>query len=183
MRNPLGIVLSALFTASLCTAVARADAKSDVLAAAKNFGAQKSVHATVTAKDGETFTVDMVEPNKVRGTAMHGIQFVMIGTNTWVNMGGSWRAYPAGANAVKTQMQLVRGSAFQRSILSECNVGDGGMSTANGMPAHEYHVVCNSNNSTTDVWIANGLPVKMVDNGSTIIWSNYNGVADITPPM
>lgn len=183
MRNPIAVLLSVLFTASLCVANARADAMGDVLAAAKNFGAQKSVHATITARNGETFSVDMVEPNKVRGTATQGVQFIMIGGNTWINMGGSWRAYPAGAGTVKTQMELARGSKFQRSIISECNVSDAGASPVNGMPAEKYHVVCQSNGDTTDVWIANGLPVKMVFSGSTIVWSNYNGVADIKPPM
>ncbi|HEY1978058.1 MAG TPA: hypothetical protein VGG89_16020 [Candidatus Baltobacteraceae bacterium] len=180
MRNPFAVLPSVLLTASLCTAIARADAKGDVLAAAQNFGAQKSVHATITT-NGDTFSVDMVEPNKVRGTTSQGIQFVMIGSNTWVNMGGSWHAYPAGANSVKTQMALARGSEFQKSILSECRMSDNGMSTANGVPAHKYHVVCNA--SATDVWIANGLPVKMLDGGTTIVWSNFNGVTDIKPPM
>jgi hypothetical protein len=184
MRNPVAIILAVLFTASLCIATARADAKGDVLAAAKNFGAQKSVHAAITdTRKGDTISVDMVEPNKIRGTSPEGYEFVMIGSNVWVKMGGAWHAYPAAAGAAKTEMELARGSKFQRSILTECTMSDSGMSTANGAPAHKYHVVCGKNGDTSDVWIANGLPVKLAFPDTTIVWSNFNSVADITPPM
>lgn len=183
MRNPVALVLSVLFSASLCIAVARADAKSDVIAAAKNFGAQKSVHATITTKGGEIMQVDMVEPNKISGTGPQGVKFVMIGTNMWINMGGSWRSYAAGVQMMQTQMALARGSEFQKSILSECTVTDAGMSAANGAPARKYHAVCGSNGGASDVWIANGLPVQMVDGGTKVIWSNYNGVPNISAPM
>ena len=184
MRNPIALLLSVLFAASLCIATARADAKSDVLSAAKNFGAQKSVHATINStKKNETFNVDMVEPNKLRGTAPQGFEFVMIGSNSWIKMNGTWHAYPAAAGAFKTEMEYARGSAFQKSVLTECTVSDAGMSSANGTPAHKYHLVCGKDGDTSDVWIANGLPVKLANANATIVWSNYNSVADITPPM
>lgn len=182
MRNPIAVFLSILFAASLCGATARADAKGDLLVAAKNFGALKSVHATITSGNSETFSVDMVERGKIRGTSPQGFEFVRIGTTSWVKMGGAWHTYSLGSTGA-TQMALARGSKLQRSILTECTVADGGMSPVNGVPARKYHVVCNSGGSSTDVWVANGLPVKMVDGGTTLIWSNYNNVADIKPPM
>lgn len=181
MRNTVAVLVTVFFMASLCVANAKADASGDVLAAAKNFGAQKSVHAAVTS-NGQTFSVDMVEPNKMRGTTPEGIQFVMIGNNTWVNMGGGWQSYPAGGKAVQTQMQMARGSQLQRSILSECTITDTGMSTANGISARKYHVVQKSNSAAFDVWIANGLPVKLADDGTTVVWSNFNSIADISAP-
>ncbi|HZY99012.1 MAG TPA: hypothetical protein VFE36_05525, partial [Candidatus Baltobacteraceae bacterium] len=132
MRNLVAISVSILFIASSCIANARADATSDVLAAAKSFGAQKSAHAVITSSNGQTFAIDMVEPNKMRGTTPEGIRFVMIGNDTWVNMGGGWQSYTVGGKAVQTEMQMARGSQLQRSILSECTITDKGMSTANG---------------------------------------------------
>lgn len=181
MRNPVAIALCALFTASLCVAGARADAKGDLLAAAKNFGALKSVHATITSGNGETFSLDMVEPGKVRGTSPQGFEFVRIGSTSWVKMGGAWHSYSLGSTGA-TQMALARGSKLQKSILTDCTVTDAGMSAVSGAPARKYHVVCNSN-GTSDVWVANGLPLKMVDGNTTLIWSNYNNVADIKPPV
>ena len=183
MRNPIAVLLSVLFAASLCAANARADAAGDVLAAATNFGAQKSVRATIVTKDGQTFTVDMVEPNKLRGTTPQGVAFVAIGTNSWINMGGGWHAYPIATKLAQTEMQIARGSKFQKSILTECTITDAGMSTAGGTPAHKYHVVNKSTGDALDVWVASGLPVKLVDGDTTIVWSNFNGVADITAPM
>jgi hypothetical protein len=183
MRNPIAIVLSVLFAASLCIAVARADAKSDVLAAAQNFGAQKSVHASITGRKGETIDVDMIEPNKLHGTSPQGIEFVMIGSNSWIKMGGAWRAYPAAAGMFKTEMEYARGKEFQKSVLTDCTMSDAGMSNANGIAAHKYHVVCGSNHDASDVWIANGLPIKLTSADMTIVWSNYNSVADIKAPM
>ena len=183
MRNPFVIMLSVLFTVSLCVATARADAKGDVLSAAQNFGSQKSVHAAITSnRKGETITLDMVQPNKLHGTAQ-GIEFIMIGSNAWIKMGGAWRAYPAASGTYKTEMDYARGKEFQKSILTDCAVSDAGMSSADGTPAHKYHLVCGSNHDTSDVWIANGLPVKLTNADATIVWSNYNTVADIKAPM
>jgi len=182
MRNPVAILLSVLFAASLCVTGALGDAKGDLLAAAKNFGALKSVHATITSRDGETFSLDMVEPGKVRGISPKGFEFVRIGSTSWVKMGGTWHSYSLGSNGA-TQMAMARGSKLQKNILTQCTVADGGMSAVNGVSAHKYHLVCNSGGGATDVWVANGLPIKMVDGDTTLIWSNYNNVADIKAPI
>jgi hypothetical protein len=124
----------------------------------------------------------MVEPGKLHGTSPQGYEFIRIGSTTWVKMGGAWQSYSLGSMGA-TQMALARGSKLQKGILTECTVTDDGMSPVNGVPARKYHVTCSSGGSATDVWVANGLPLKMVDGDTTLIWSNYNSVSDIKPPV
>lgn len=193
MRTSL---LVTLFSVSVFATIAQAvaDPAGDVNQAIKAFAAIKSVHVDVTAPMGGG-SEDMVEPNKIRyslSIMQRQIQIVRIGPDSWVNMSGQWRkSSSASRNPIVTQMDLARQAILkQKDIREEYTVSSAGSATVGGVTGLKYHVVDKSDPSrSADVVIgANHLPLQIMFNSPrggplTFTYSQYNSVADITPPM
>jgi len=168
---------------------ASADPTADLESVRAAFGALHSVHAEMTTNTGLDVSVDWIEPNKVHVSAQNGMQMIWIGSSRWVNMGSGWRSVPSGTTPMQTQMAIVRGSEFDREVLSNDRISDEGMSVVRGIPAHKYRLAAKSGTDAWEIWVANNLPVQVVQLGSggeqraTIAYSRYNGVTDFGPPI
>ncbi len=172
------LLVSALTAFSIAPVLA--DPTSDISQMRKSFAALHSVHAEMTSKNGSTVSLDMVQPNKYR-VSTRGMQMVIIGATQWYNMRGQWRVVPM-PKAAQTQMDFARRAGFD-NLMPEYTITDAGMDTVRGISAHKYHLVNKKDGNTLDVWGSNNLPVRIVSRGATIDYSQYNSVADITPPM
>jgi len=192
MLKPLSAFLAACFFA-LGPGTALADPADDINQAIRAFAAVQSVHVDVTAPNGMSASEDMVAPNKshIWFTMMgRPMQWVIIGNDTYVNYGGSWKkSRSTAANPIVTQM-----NAAQRIILKNKDVREqyrvtgGAPAAVNGTPARKYHLVDKSNGSAVDVYLGPGsLPLQIVfdrgDDGMTWTYTHYNGVAGVNAPM
>jgi outer membrane lipoprotein-sorting protein len=186
----VALLFASLFSTTVAPALA--DPAGDLQQAMSAFAAVKSVHIDMKTENGGTGTEDMVAPNKMRATmTMMGrqMQMVRIGDDTWVNFMGQWRKTHY-SNPIITQMNAAQAILSKHKDVREgYNVTDGGPAMVNGTPAHKYHMVDKQNGASIDVYVGPGhLPLQIVwshASGENMTWtySQYNSVADITPPM
>lgn len=170
----------------VCAATVSADPIGDLAHVRQTFAALHSVHIEITGGGSPSITADMIEPNKVRASS-EGQQVVEIGSTAWINMGGQWSKMPP-IPMVKTQMDLARNWGLEKKLGDCCTVTNLGPAMAGGTATIKYRIVDHKNGDTTYVYVANNLPVQIELPGSrgattTIRYSQYNQVADITPPM
>jgi hypothetical protein len=170
------------------TAPASADPTADMVAMGHAFAAVKSYHADITTSRG-TMSMDMIVPDTFHVTMNAGkMQVIKIGDNMWVNMNGQWRQMPAMSGAmVQRPLDVARNAGIEGKVSSDYTITDEGPALVNGVPSHKYHMVNKTDGNAVDVWLSKSLPVQVQVNGkegtSTIVYSEYNSVPDITPPM
>ena len=178
----VSLVVTSLF--SFAVQPAFADPADDLAAVKKAFSNVNSVHVDVK-RPQETVSLDMVGANKVHLSMSNGTQLIEIGQQTWFDMGGRWIEQPQVRAMAETLMARLRSLSLEGSdIRKNYRVTDAGMTTANGAPAHKYHVVSKGNGHQFDIIVgANDLPVQYINSDETWTFSQYNSVADIRPPM
>jgi len=183
MRSSVLVLLFAAMTA-LSTAPVSADPTSDMMAMGQAFAAVHSFHADITAPRG-TMSMDMILPDKFRMTMNGGMQVVEIGSDMWMNMNGSWQHMSMGGSMLQRPMEMARNAGMHGHGPSDYTITDLGPTVLDGTPAHKYHMVGKSGDAV-DMWVANNLPIQVQVTGkegtSTIKYSEYNSVPDITPP-
>jgi hypothetical protein len=188
MRSRL-IVFLAVVLASAIIAPAFADPVGDLSQARKAFAALKSVHADMKLPDGRAASMDMIEPHKVHAT-FSGMQFISIGQDVWINMGGRWVKAPRSAGrSAQTMVETAQNPGLETNVRGNCTVTDAGPAPVGRIATRKYHMICkDTSDRAIDVWVGmNHLPVQIqILRGkglTTITYSKYNSVADITPPM
>lgn len=187
MRGHLYVFLAVIIT-SLCAVTAQpayADPADDLAAVKKAFQNVGSVHIDFK-RPRMSGSLDMVGTDKVHWTMSSGVQFIAIGPQRWLNMGGTWIKEPQAPAQATTMMQHFRTLNLEgNDIRKDYKVTDAGMTTAAGAPARKYHVVNKENGDTFDLLIgANRLPIQYIgSDGDVWTFSQYNSVADIKPPM
>jgi hypothetical protein len=183
MRSTLLVLIFASMT-MLATAPAYADATSDMVAMGQAFAAVHSFHADITTTRG-TMSMDMVKPDKFHMTMNGHMQVISIGTDMWVNMNGSWQHMSMPAGMMQRPMDMARNAGMQGSGPSDYTITDLGPALLDGVPTHRYHMVGKTGDSV-DMWVSNNLPLQVQATGkngtSTIKYSEFNSVPNITPP-
>ena len=188
MRRTIAFILLALFGAASMVP-ARADDRADLYQMATAFRAVKSVHVDIHNPDGRTMAVDIIMPNKFHTSMPTGMEVIAIGSDVWMKHGDSWMKVPgimgSRMNLGFDQARTAGISGDPRKDYTITNLGPAMMGT---IATHHYRLVKNGDSHPLEMWIGNDhLPVQIqVQNSqgtSTIDYSNYNGVPDITPPV
>lgn len=184
MRSSVFTSLVAAMTLA-ATGVAAADPSADIAAMGQAFAAVHSYHADITTPGGKTMSMDVVQPGKFHMTMNGRMQMIKIGSDFWMNMGGQWQHMNMAGTMMQRPMAMAR-SAGVEGKAADYTITDEGPAVAGGVPAHKYHLVNKNDGSVVDMWIAKNLPVQVQvpgkDGVSTIEYSEYNSVPDITPP-
>lgn len=185
MRSSVLALLFASMTV-LTAAPALADTTSDMGAMARAFAGVHSFHADISTPKGAV-SIDMIEPDKYHMTMNGKMQMIKIAGDLWMNMGGQWQHMPMMGAALQRPMDMAHNAGLQEKGASGYTITDGGPAMLDGMLTHKYHMVSKTDGSVVDMWVAKDLPVQVQVPGSegvtTIKYSEYNSVPDITPPM
>lgn len=168
--------------------LAQASPASDLNQAWRSFGKVKSYHADVKTANNRNISMDFIVPDKMHLTMPEGMQMIRIDSDVWVYREGSWMKLPVampqmGAMTDSARTMGMNGKPDDYSITYL------GPAVVNGTAAQHYRVARKDNSTKpVEIWIgANHLPLQIAtqgDNGqTTVLYSNYNAVPDITPPM
>ena len=177
-----------LAISGLLVAPAAADPTSDLVQMQQAFAGVKSWHADMKVSQGKSIAIDMILPDKIHETMFNGMQVIMIGSDAWMNPGSRWMKMPMVVPSMKTMIDNARSASLSGQTVKDYTVTDLGPAMLDGVPTHHYRVVSNKTKTPVEMWVGtNHLPVQIqVKSGqelSTIVYSKYNEVADITPPM
>jgi hypothetical protein len=170
----------------LSAAPAPADPTSDMAAMGQAFAAVKSFHADITAQ-GRTMSMDVIQPDKMHMTMNGKMQMIKIGGDMWMNMGGQWQHMPIAAGSMMQRpFDMARNAGMQEKGANNYTITDQGPALLDGTPTRKYHIVNKTDGSVVDMWLSKNLPVQIQvpdkSGTSTIKYSEYNSVPDITPP-
>lgn len=186
MRFSVAILM--LFALACTAAPSFANSTADMAQMQKAFVSVKSYHAEMHMPQGRSMSIDYVAPNKYHETMFNGMQFVNIGTDMWMNQGGKWMKLPSMAAPGRSMMEQLRSAGLRGEAMKNYTITDLGPAMLGAVPAHHYRVVDKQDQKPTDLWVGmNHLPLQMKvstpEGPMTILYSKYNAVADITPPM
>ena len=153
---------------------------------AKAFANVKSVHADIKTSHG-TVGIDMIMPDRFHETMYNGMQVIMIGSDMWMNQGGKWTKMPFTIPQMRTMVDMAKNNGAA-SHPSDYTLTFLGPAVVNGVPSKHYRLVPKSNAQPLEMWVgANNLPVQVETPGKDgpiyILYSQYNAVPAITPPM
>lgn len=180
----------ALISFAAAPIFAQASPLSDVGQAWRTFGTVKSFHADIKMPNDRTISLDEIVPDKMHVTLPQGMQMIRINSDQWIYREGSWMKIPmampqAGAIADNARTMGMKG----RPEADSYSITYLGTAAVNGMTTQHYRLARKDNaTKPVEMWIGtNHLPVQVVaqtDNGPmTILYSHYNAIPDITPPM
>lgn len=186
MRLTFASLLLAI--SGLLVAPAAADPTSDLVQMQQAFAAAKSWHADMKTPQGKSIAIDMILPDKIHETMFNGMQVIMIGSDVWINPGSRWMKMPMVMPQMKTMIDSARNASLSGQTVKDYTVTDLGAAMLNGVPTHHYRVVSNKEKIPVEMWVgADHLPLQIqtkTEQGvTTIVYSKFNEVADIAPPM
>lgn len=184
------MAVAALLSFAAAPIFAQANPLGDVNQAWRTFGTVKSFHAEIKMPNNRTISLDEIVPDKMHVTLPQGMQMIRINADQWIYREGSWMKIPmalpqAGAIADSARAMGIKGSPDADSY----SVTYLGAAVVNGMTTHHYRIARKDNSAKpTEMWIgSNHLPVQVTaqtdDGPMTILYSKYNAIPDITPPM
>lgn len=185
-------VLGTLFAMSALAApmFAQANPTSDLVTAWRTFGTVKSFHADMKMPDNRNLSLDMIVPDKMHATMPQGMQMIRIGSDIWMYRAGSWMKLPVSMPQMGAMSDSARTMGMQtKPEPDKYTITYLGPAAVNGTPAQHYRIVRKDNSvKPMEMYIGpNHLPLEVVtqtENGPmTILYSEYNAVPDITPPM
>jgi outer membrane lipoprotein-sorting protein len=184
----ISVAILALFAFACTAAPALADPTAEMVQMQKAFASLKSYHAEMRMSQGRSVTIDFVAPDKFRETMYNGIQSVVIGSDMWMKVNGKWSKLPGSMPFVRAAMDSMRSAGVSGELRKTYTVTDLGPAMIGPIPVHHYRMVKKSDNTAADMWLAmNHLPLQVKVNTPqgpmTILYSQYNQVADITRPM
>lgn len=171
-------------------ALAQAGPPGDLMQAWRNFGGLKSFHADMKTPGNLNIGLDQIMPDKMRITTSEGMQMIRIGSDMWIYRGGSWMKIPVAMPQMASMGQAAQTMGMSgKPDPDTYTITDLGPAVVNGTAAHHYRIASKDNSERpVEMWIgANHLPLEIVeqtDKGPmTILYSHYNAVPDITPPV
>lgn len=168
--------------------IAQASPASDLSAAWRAFGHVKSYHADVKTANNRNISMDVIVPEKMHLTMPQGMQMIRINSDVWVYREGSWMKLPVAMPQMGAMTDGARNMGMKGSP-DDYSVTYLGAAVVNGTAAQHYRVARKDNSTKpVEIWIgANHLPLQISAQGddglTTILYSSYNAVPDITPPM
>jgi len=172
MYKSFRFIVLALFSVSVVSAAASADAYSDLAKTQKAFYALKSFRATLAPDNGPTIQMEFVAPDKWHELLPGGMEAIIVGSTMKRKVGGSWMSVPM-AGKFSGMLQNLRGWAADKSLKTNYKITDLGMDGS----LHKYQYVGQGADST--MWIrADHLPdhtvVKSQGRTMTITYKDYN---------
>jgi hypothetical protein len=174
-------------TAAVAAAPALADPVGELTQMQTAFSAVRSVHFDITTRDRKSISIDMIRPDRYRGSLVGGVHVIIIGSNMWMVQNGRWNKLSGTRNAGGDYLQNARTPLNGRPA-REYRVFDAGPSSVNGVPAHHYRATRPGDTRVDDIWIgANHLPLQVLhvdpQGTTTILYSRFNAILPINPPM
>jgi hypothetical protein len=122
----------------------------DIMAAQQAFSLVKSFHYETRNCDGSWSTVDIMMPDRIHVKQSNGIEYIIIGTDSWENVRGVWFSGPvgeatqeyAGETDAKSAIALHGGGGtpFFEGDLRAYTISDLGATTLDGMPTRHYRL-------------------------------------------
>lgn len=169
---------------------AQANPSSDLFQAWRTFGTVKSYHADMKLGSNRTVSMDVIVPNKTHVTMSEGMQMIRIDSDTWIYRAGSWMKLPVAMPQMGAMTDTTRTMGMNAKPQPDAyTITYLGPAVVNGSPAQHYRIARKDNSTKpVEMWIgANHLPLQVMAQGengpTTILYSNYNAVPDIAPPM
>jgi hypothetical protein len=151
-----------------------------------NFLKVKSFRAAITEEvtgqpkvDG---SIEYVAPDKYHITLPGLGEFINIGKDSYIKIGPAWTKSPGAGGG-----SLFDAASIQSTLDSfKNNSKKGGTDTVNGVKCQIY-TVTDTSGSTTEVCVANGLPVRMVikstSSTTTFVFTDFDKLSDIKAPI
>jgi hypothetical protein len=184
--RPSVFALLCALMAIFAIGTAAADTTADMAAMTRAFAGLHSFHADISTPKGAAMSMDMILPDKFHMSMNGKMQIIKIGNDIWLNPGNGWQHMPMAGAMMQRPLDMARNAGMQGNGPSDYTITDLGPAMLDGAPTHKYHMVGKSGDAV-DMWVAKDLPVQVQvagrDGTSTIRYSQYNGVPDITPPM
>ncbi|HEY7269772.1 MAG TPA: hypothetical protein VH951_08085 [Dehalococcoidia bacterium] len=147
-----------------------------------NFLKAKSFSMTIQdSKGAQQGTFDYIAPDKYH-YSLSGIEAIVIGKDTYFKQGGTWIKLPASAATSAAAPFNADTLKSQLDDVSKAKATKNGSDTVNGVKCDIYNVT-DTDGSTTEVCVANGLPIRIKDSDTIILISNYDKVPDIKAPI
>jgi outer membrane lipoprotein-sorting protein len=181
---------AALAVTGFAPVAAQANPTSDLAQVWRTFATVKSFHAAMKMPGNRNVSLDMIVPNKMHVTMPEGMQMIRINSDAWIYRQGSWTKLPVAMPQMGAMTEGARNMGLNgKPDADDYTVSYLGPAVVNGTPAQHYRVARKDNSTKPiEMWVGpNHLPLQVVsqtDSGPmTILYSNYNRVADITPPM
>ncbi len=154
---------------------------SELAALVTNFLKAKSFRMAILDGQGtQQVSLDYVAPDKYHLTGS-GIESISIGKDTYFKQAGVWIKLPAsqasptspfGADQLKAQLDELAKDKFTK----------GATDSVNGTSCQIYNVT-STDGTTSEVCVANGLPIRIKSAGSILIITDYDKVSDIKAPI
>lgn len=154
----------------------------------RSFATVKSFHAEMKLPQNRSISMDMVMPDKMHETMFGGMQMIVIGSDMWMERGGRWMKMPVAMPQFRRMLDSARTMGMHGKPPVDYTVTDLGRAMLAGAATEHYRLVAKGQDPV-EMWVglANHLPAQVVvqsaSGPTTIVYSNYNGVPDITPPM
>jgi len=186
MHSGLRFAATLLAAVLITSAAGLADPYADVAQFGQALAAAKSYHMSVTGDNGRTVEIDFVAPGKMHMTMGQGIEAIMIDSDTWINMQGSWMHVPGGMGAQRMQgfVANVHSAIPSGDYKHDYTVTDLGMKDG----YHAYDVTHKSDSNHSVIYLMpNSLPARIESDANgkttTIVFSNFNSPGiTISPP-
>jgi hypothetical protein len=133
------------------------------------------------SKGASQGTFDYIAPDKYH-YSLAGIEAIVIGKDTYIKQAGTWIKLPASAAAAASSPFNADTLKTQLDAVSKAKATKNGSDTVNGVKCDIYNVT-DTDGSTTEVCVANGLPIRIKNGDTIVVISNYDKVPDIKAPI
>lgn len=184
----LGVALAAIAVAA--PLFAQANPTSDLFQAWRTFGTVKSYHAEMKTSNNRNVSMDIIVPDKMHVTMPEGMQMIRIKSDAWIYREGSWMKLPVSMPQMGAMTDSARSMGMKtKADPNEYTITYLGPALVNGTAAQHYRIARKDNSTKpVEMWIGpSHLPLEVMAQGdsgpTTIFYSNYNAVPDITPPV
>jgi hypothetical protein len=153
---------------------------SELAALVANFLKAKSFRITLQDSRGTPQgTVEYVAPDKYH-INVAGFEEISIGKDVYVKQGTTWAKLPSSQGVPS----IFNADTFKSQLdqLSTTKFTKGGTDNVNGTSCQIYNVT-NADGTTSEICVANGLPVRVKAGDTIILISDYDKVGDIKAPI
>jgi hypothetical protein len=134
-------------------------------------------------------TMDMILPNTIHATMPQGMEMIAIGSTTWIKTGGAWQKLPMAMPQIGMMADSARNMGMKgKPDSDDYTIEYLGAAMLGSTPAQHYRMISKSSKTPVEMWVgANHLPLQVQTQSNegpvTIVYSKYNAVAPIAPPM
>ena len=159
----------------------------DVTQAQNAFLAVRSVHFDISTRDGKHISIGMIKPDRYSGILVNNTRAIIIGSTVWVMRNGKWQVDASARGSSGDYLESARMPLDGRPA-HQYAVADLGASNVGGSPARHYRLTRAGSSAVKELWVGPNHMLLRLQNTtsrgtSVVLYSQYNSVPPINPPM